>query len=196
MANNHKKLVEPSSLGFAVPEHPVVVVQMTDPNNSASVTSQSSSVASLSSLAQGAVQAPRPNDRTPLLRHTRLFRSLSGGTQSPQQTTCQAPSTRRLATFSGCFTPVCLSMFSAILFLRIGFLIGHSGLLECLVEIVLAYSILFFTVLSICAISTNGAVEGGGAYCILFTLLMPHFVRFEQTHFLTISRTEVLLLLD
>ncbi|KAL3185804.1 hypothetical protein MRX96_028694 [Rhipicephalus microplus] len=79
MAHNHKKLVEPSSLGFAVPEHPVVVVQMTDPNNSASVTSQSSSVASLSSLAQGAVQAPRPNDRTPLLRHTRLFRSLSGG---------------------------------------------------------------------------------------------------------------------
>lgn len=108
-----------TSLGFTESEQPVVVVQMTDPN-STSVTSQSSSVASLSSLAQGAVATPRPNDRTPLLRHTRLFRSLSGGTQSPQQTTCQASSTRRLATFSGCFTPVCLSMFSAILFLRIG----------------------------------------------------------------------------
>lgn len=72
---------------------------------------------------------------------------------------------RSLRTIPGVFCPVALSMSSVAVFMRIGFIVGHAGILDSIGLYVLAFSIFILTGLSICAISTNGAIQGGGVYC-------------------------------
>eukprot|EP00057_Strongylocentrotus_purpuratus_P023266 XP_011677740.1 PREDICTED: LOW QUALITY PROTEIN: solute carrier family 12 member 9 [Strongylocentrotus purpuratus] len=111
----------------------------------------------------GATSGASGDEGTPLLRYE-LDRSIS---TSPHN------SARNLSTLFGCFMPCVLSIFSAILFLRVGFAIGHAGLLETIGMFTLGYFIVMLTVLSLCAISTNGAVEGGGAYFMISRALGP-----------------------
>eukprot|EP00116_Pleurobrachia_bachei_P003404 sb/3463666/ len=88
---------------------------------------------------------------------------------------CNADNRKTLGTFSGVVVPCTLSMLSAILFLRLGYVVGFAGFIETLIMFSLAFFIVMMTILSVSAISTNGAIEGGGAYFMISRSIGPEF---------------------
>lgn len=79
----------------------------------------------------------------------------------------QARGNRKLGTFGGVFTPSVLTILGLILFLRLGYVIGHGGALEALAILGLATAISLLTTLSLSAIATNRRVRGGGDYYLI-----------------------------
>ncbi|KAM9349232.1 solute carrier family 12 member 9-like [Symphorus nematophorus] len=82
---------------------------------------------------------------------------------------------RKLGVLFGVVVPTLLSMFSVVVFLRIGFVVGQAGLYQSIAMFLVAYFIITMTVLSVCAISTNGALDAGGAYYMISRALGPEF---------------------
>ncbi len=72
-----------------------------------------------------------------------------------------------LGTFAGVFTPSILTILGIILFLRLGYVVGSSGLIKALVIILLANVISVLTTFSVSAIATNFKVKGGGVYYLI-----------------------------
>lgn len=87
----------------------------------------------------------------------------------------EVQSKNKLGTFLGVYLPCILSIFGAILFLRLPWAVGQAGVLGTLLIFALAGLTITLTVMSIAAISTNGNMKGGGAYYMISRALGPEF---------------------
>ena len=93
-----------------------------------------------------------------------------------QQTkTGASVSTGTLGTFAGVFTPSILTILGIILFLRLGYVVGHAGLGLTLLILLLANGISVLTSVSLSAIATNLKVKGGGDYYLISRTLGHEF---------------------
>ncbi|MGD9345400.1 MAG: Na-K-Cl cotransporter [Candidatus Aminicenantes bacterium] len=73
----------------------------------------------------------------------------------------------KLGTFLGVFTPTILTILGVIMYLRSGWLVGHLGLPQMILVVVIANSITIITTLSFSSVATNIRVGTGGAYYII-----------------------------
>jgi len=81
----------------------------------------------------------------------------------------------KLGMFPGVFTPSILTILGIILFLRMGYTVGHAGLGKVLILITLANLVSILTTASLSAIATNIQVKGGGAYFLIARTLGVQF---------------------
>ncbi|GIW78931.1 MAG: Na-K-Cl cotransporter [Gemmatales bacterium] len=73
----------------------------------------------------------------------------------------------RFGTFGGVFTPCVLTILGVIMFLRLGYVVGQTGVLAGLFIVAIANVITLLTALSLSAIATNTRMKGGGAYFLI-----------------------------
>ncbi|MBT4340150.1 MAG: Na-K-Cl cotransporter, partial [Bacteroidetes bacterium] len=73
----------------------------------------------------------------------------------------------KFGTFAGVYTPSVLTILGVIMYMRLGWVVGQSGLFTALVIILLAHAISISTGLSISSIATDKKIKTGGIYYIL-----------------------------
>ena len=70
-------------------------------------------------------------------------------------------------TFEGVFKPTLLTILGAIMYLRVGWVVGNAGLVGGMLVILAALSITFATGLSLSSIASNTRLEAGGPYAMI-----------------------------
>jgi solute carrier family 12 (sodium/potassium/chloride transporter), member 2 len=81
----------------------------------------------------------------------------------------------KLGWIQGVLIPCLLNIWGVMLFLRLAWVVGQSGIVQSLVIIGISYVVCVITTLSLSAICTNGDVKGGGIYYIISRSLGPEF---------------------
>ncbi|MCK5537017.1 MAG: amino acid permease [Bacteroidales bacterium] len=74
---------------------------------------------------------------------------------------------KKFGAFAGVFTPSLLTILGVIMYMRLGWIVGNSGLYAILGIIIVAHIISFSTGLSISSIATDKKIKTGGIYYIL-----------------------------
>ncbi|KAI6213008.1 hypothetical protein M3Y94_00098100 [Aphelenchoides besseyi] len=93
---------------------------------------------------------------------------------SPVKISMNTPTTprKKFGWIEGVFFRCVLNIFGVILYLRVSWVAGTSGILFGNAVVLLASLVTTITTLSTCAICTNGDVKGGGAYFLAATGIM------------------------
>ncbi len=73
----------------------------------------------------------------------------------------------------GVYVPCLLSIWGAMLFLRLTWVVGQAGLIEGLAVITVCNMITAITAMSMSAVSTNGKIRAGGIYYMISRSLGP-----------------------
>ncbi len=77
------------------------------------------------------------------------------------------PESKGFGTFKGVFLPSILTILGVIMYLRMGWIVGHVGITATLIIVTISSAITFLTGLSIAATATNMRVGAGGAYYMI-----------------------------
>ena len=74
---------------------------------------------------------------------------------------------KKFGTFAGVFTPSILTILGVIMYMRLGWVVGNSGLLGTIAIIVIAHLIAVTTGLSVSSVATDKKFGAGGIYYVL-----------------------------
>ncbi|XP_069156705.1 bumetanide-sensitive sodium-(potassium)-chloride cotransporter isoform X3 [Procambarus clarkii] len=75
----------------------------------------------------------------------------------------------------GVYMRCLLNIWGVMLFLRVSWMVGQSGIIYAMIIVVMANSVTIITTLSMSAVATNGRIQAGGVYYMISRSLGPEF---------------------